>query len=156
MLFKPFLQGNRFSIFGRCCRGLHTDSNSIGLLNAENRAVISRGDIFLCYLTRLSRWCGVLEVESEPFSDDSPLLGDPDPFTVRFKVKPIVELAVPIREQRVWRALSITNQYDMALLNAENRAVIRRAAAHLVYGWRAYKKYLDLRGDPEMAVPSFL
>ena len=82
---------------------------------AEER--VSRGDIFLCYLTRLSRWCGVLEVESEPFSDDSPLLGDPDPFTVRFKVKPIVvlapELAVPIREQRVWRALSITNQYDM-------------------------------------------
>ena len=82
---------------------------------AEER--VSRGDIFLCYLTRLSRWCGVLEVESEPFFDDSPMLSDPDPFTVRFKVKPIVvlapDLAVPIREERVWRALSITNQYDI-------------------------------------------
>ena len=81
---------------------------------AEER--VSKGDIFLCYLTRLSRWCGALEVESEPFFDDSSRLGNPDPFTVRFKVKPIVvltpELAVPIREQRVWQALSITNQYD--------------------------------------------
>ena len=82
---------------------------------AEER--VSRGDIFLCYLTRLSRWCGVLKVESEPFFDDSPMFSDPDPFTVRFKVKPIVvlapDLAVPIREERVWRALSITNQYDI-------------------------------------------
>ena len=81
---------------------------------AEGR--VSRGDIFLCYMTRLSRWCGVLEVKSEPYFDDSPVLGNPDPFTVRFKVKPIAvlepALAVPIREQRVWETLTITNQYD--------------------------------------------
>ncbi len=81
---------------------------------AEER--VSRGDIFLCYLTRLSRWCGALEVESGPFFDDTPRFSDSDPFTVRFKVKPIVvlapELAIPIREQRIWQALSITNQYD--------------------------------------------
>ncbi len=86
---------------------------------AEER--ISQGDIFLCYLTRLSRWCGVLEVESGPYFDDSPMLASPDPFTVRFKVKPITvldpELAVPIREQRVWRTLTITNQYDMGHSN---------------------------------------
>ena len=83
--------------------------------SAEER--VSRGDIFLCYMTRLSRWCGVLEVESEPFFGDKPLLDNPDPFTVRFKVKPLAvldpELAVPIREERVWRTLTITNQYDM-------------------------------------------
>ncbi len=83
---------------------------------AEER--VSQGDIFLCYLTRLSRWCGVLEVESCPYSDDSPLLNDPDSlFTVRFKVKPLVlldpDVAVPIREQRVWHSLSITKQHDM-------------------------------------------
>ena len=75
------------------------------------------GDIFLCYLTRLSRWCGALEVESGPFLDDTPRFDDPDPYTVRFKVKPVVildpELAVPIREPRIWKSLSITNQYDM-------------------------------------------
>ena len=77
---------------------------------AEGR--VSRGDIFLCYLKGLSRWCGALEVETGPFFDDSPRLGNPDPFTVRFKVKPIVvltpELAVPMQEQRVRQALSIT------------------------------------------------
>ena len=82
---------------------------------AEER--VSRGDILLCYLTRVSRWCGALEVESEPYFDDNPLLDNPDPYTVRFKVNPIAildpELAVPIREERVWRTLSITNQYDM-------------------------------------------
>ena len=29
---------------------------------AEDR--VSKGDIFLCYLTRLSRWCGILKPES--------------------------------------------------------------------------------------------
>ena len=61
---------------------------------------VSQGDIFVCYLTRLSRWCGVLQAESGAYHDDSPLLDDPDPYTVRFKVKPIVllepESAIPI------------------------------------------------------------
>ena len=75
-----------------------------------------QGDIFLCYLTRVSRWCGVLQVESEAFYDDSPIHGDPDPFTVRFKVKPIVmldpESAIPIYNDRVWNTLTITNQHE--------------------------------------------
>ena len=77
---------------------------------------VSRGDIFLCYLTRLSRWCGVLQVESDSYQDDSPIHEDLDPFTVRFRVKPIVllepELAIPIYEDEVWNKLSITNQYE--------------------------------------------
>ena len=32
---------------------------------AEQR--VSRGDYFVCYLTRLSRWCGVLQAESEAY-----------------------------------------------------------------------------------------
>ena len=68
------------------------------------------------YLTRLSRWCGVLQAESEAYYDDSPIHDDLDPFTVRFKVKPIVvlepESAVPIRDEKVWSALTITNRYE--------------------------------------------
>ena len=74
------------------------------------------GDVFLCYMTRLSRWCGVLEVESESFYDDNPRFGTTDPFPVRFNVKPIVTLdpesAVPIRQPNVWQALTITNQLE--------------------------------------------
>ena len=78
---------------------------------------VSQGDIFLCYLTHLSRWCGVLEVESGPYFDASPRYSNPDPYPVRFQVKPIalldLESAVPIREQRVWSTLTITRQQEM-------------------------------------------
>ena len=77
---------------------------------------VSQGDIFLCYLTRLSRWCGALQSESDAYYDDSPIHDDLVPFTVRFKVKPIVmlepELAIPIYDDRVWSTLTITNQYE--------------------------------------------
>ncbi|MCY4436410.1 MAG: hypothetical protein OXE05_03655 [Chloroflexi bacterium] len=77
---------------------------------------VSQGDVFLCYLTRLSRWCGVLQAETEAYHDDSPLLDDPDPFTVRFKVKPIVildpESAIPIYDDKVWEKLTVTKQHE--------------------------------------------
>lgn len=77
---------------------------------------VRKGDVFICYLTRLSRWCGVLQVESEIYTDDSPYFDDPDPFTVRFKVKPIVlldpELAISVKDDEVWSTLSITKRYD--------------------------------------------
>lgn len=80
------------------------------------RERISKGDVFLCYLTRLSRWCGLLRVESEAYHDTSPIFEELDPFTVRFKVKPIVlldfETAVPIYDDGVWNTLSITNRYE--------------------------------------------
>ena len=80
------------------------------------RERVKEGDIFLCYLTRLSRWCGVLQAESEAYHDESPIHDELDPFTVRFKVKPLVtldpELAIPIRDDQVWSNLTITNQYE--------------------------------------------
>lgn len=77
---------------------------------------ITQGDVFLCYLTRLSRWCGVLQAESAAYYDDSPIHEDLNPFTVRFRVKPIVmlepESAIPIYDDKVWTKLTITNQYE--------------------------------------------
>ena len=79
---------------------------------------VRRGDIFLCYLTGLSRWWAALETQSEFYDDDSPIFGDPDPYTARFKVKPIIildpELAIPIKDDEVWRTLTITRQYERA------------------------------------------
>ena len=80
------------------------------------RERVKEGDIFLCYLTRLSRWCGVLQAESEAYHDDSSIHDDLAPFTVRFRVKPLVtldpELAIPIRDDQVWSTLTITNQFE--------------------------------------------
>ena len=77
---------------------------------------VQQGDLLLCYLTRLSRWCGALRVESDMYEDDRVIFADPDPFTIRFKVKPIVilqpEYAIPIHEDKVWNSLSTTKLYD--------------------------------------------
>ena len=77
---------------------------------------INPGDVFLCYLVRLSRWCGVLEITSEAYSDDTPIYSDPDPFIIRFKVQPEVllglEKAIPIFEDVVWNGLSFTRDQE--------------------------------------------
>ena len=81
------------------------------------RERIKPGDIFLCYLVRLSRWCGTLEITSEAFEDDTPIYGDPDPFTIRFHVKPLVllepERAIPIFEPEIWNNLSETRGCEL-------------------------------------------
>ena len=79
---------------------------------------VQRDDIFLCYLTRLSRWCGMLRVVSEMYEDHTPLAPESDifvQFPIRFEVEPLVildpEFAIPVRIDDVWNQLSITNQY---------------------------------------------
>jgi predicted RNA-binding protein len=78
---------------------------------------IQPGDKFLCYMTKLSRWIGVLEVSSESFQDDSPRFYEKDdPFIIRFKVKPRIWLdkdkSLPIHEDFIWNTLSLTKDYD--------------------------------------------
>lgn len=81
---------------------------------AENN--VKPGDIFLCYLVRLSRWCGALQVLSPAFEDSTPIYNDPDPFVIRFNVKPITllqpENSVPIFDDEVWRTLSSTRDFE--------------------------------------------
>lgn len=51
---------------------------------------LSPGDLIVCYLTRLSRWVGLLEVVGAPVEDATPLFVEQDdPFVVRIKVKPL-------------------------------------------------------------------
>lgn len=81
---------------------------------------IKPGDKLLCYLTRLSRWFGILEVRSGPFIDNKPIFYlEDDPFVVRFSVTPIILLdvdkAVPIHEDALWENLSFTKGHDKAV-----------------------------------------
>src|SRR3990170_689707 len=74
---------------------------------------IKPGDVFVCYLTRLSRWFGLLEVVEGPFIDDKPIfVPENDPFVVRFRVRPLVwlaiEQAIPIHDDTIWTGLSFT------------------------------------------------
>jgi hypothetical protein len=79
-------------------------------------ARINPGDKLLCYVTKLSRWVGVLRVIDGPFIDDQPIFyAENDPFVVRFHVAPEVwlpvEKAIPIYADEVWNRLSFTREY---------------------------------------------
>lgn len=67
---------------------------------------VKPGDKLVCYMTKLSRWFGLLEMVEGPFQDDTPIFySENDPFVVRFRVRPIVwlpvERAIPIYEAEV-------------------------------------------------------
>src|SRR5262249_52863917 len=71
------------------------------------------GDKFICYMVRMSRWIGVLDVLEGPFTDNTPIfVPDDDPFVVRFKVRPVGWLplgkTIPIHESEVFPRLSFT------------------------------------------------
>jgi predicted RNA-binding protein len=61
--------------------------------------MIHPGDYFICYLTGISRFVGILEVKSESYFDKTPIWED-DVFPVRFKVELVYKLdpetAVPV------------------------------------------------------------
>lgn len=78
---------------------------------------IGPGDKFICYVTRLQRFIGVLQILSEPFEEKKPIfVKENDPFVLRFKVKPIVwlslEKSLPIHNDFLWNNLSFTKGLD--------------------------------------------
>lgn len=78
---------------------------------------IKARDVFVCYVTKVSRWCGLLEIIDGPFIDASPIfMPEDDPFVVRFKVRPMVWLpldqSLPIHDDTVWKGLSFTRSLE--------------------------------------------
>jgi predicted RNA-binding protein len=78
---------------------------------------IKHGDKLVCYMTKLSRWVGILQVTEGPYEEDSPIFfPEDDPFVIRFRVKPIVwlpkEHALPIHLDEIWNALTFTRGQD--------------------------------------------
>lgn len=82
----------------------------------ENIAkTIKKGDIFICYLTKVSRFCGILEVQEKYFVDSTPIFTENnDPYIIRFKVKPLVlldlEKSIPVFENIIWDKLIFTQK----------------------------------------------
>ncbi len=82
----------------------------------ENRKM-GAGDRLICYVTRLQRFIGVLEVNSGPFRDSTPIfMKENDPFVLRYKVTSVVwlplEKSIPIHEDLIWNNLSFTKRLD--------------------------------------------
>src|SRR5262249_3096276 len=93
---------------------------------------VKRGDLLLCYLVKLSRWCGVLEVASDAFEDTKPIFADVnDPFPIRFKVKPKVMLdfkySIPIDEPELWKKLSFTRDLAIGSVGWAQAARLRQS-----------------------------
>ncbi|MBC8538788.1 EVE domain-containing protein [Christensenellaceae bacterium NSJ-63] len=104
-LFSP----DTYDAFGKSAR------NISGFRNRQKgtAASVKIGDKLICYMTKLSRWVGILEVTSEFFVDNTPIfVPAKDPFEVRFQVKPLCwlepENAIPIGESKIWEHLSFT------------------------------------------------
>lgn len=81
---------------------------------------INPGDKFICYVTRLMRFIGILEIKSKYFIDNSPIFtNENDPFVLRFNVEPLVwlplEKAIPIHSDIIWNSLSSTKNLDKGI-----------------------------------------
>lgn len=80
---------------------------------------IRPGDLLLCYLTRASRWVGLLEVTGEPFYDETPIWKS-QVFPSRLPVQELIvldpEFGVPVLEMReelsVFEGLNNPNRWS--------------------------------------------
>lgn len=106
----------------------NSDRNITGFPGTKSHSArkVQPGDKFVCYMTKLKRWIGILEVVSPCFFDDAPLFvqGD-DPFTVRFQVRVLAWLepdkAIPMIDDVCWRHLSFTKDKDKSSLTWTNK-----------------------------------
>ncbi len=97
----------------------HSDQDVSGF-RVRHEGLASRvqpADRLVNYMTKLSRWFGVLEVTSPYFKDSAPIFyPSDDPFIIRFRVKPVAwlpkEKAIPIKDERVWNILSFTKDTE--------------------------------------------
>jgi predicted RNA-binding protein len=60
------------------------------------------GDWLLCYLSKVSRWVGILEVKSEPYLDDTTRIWKEEAYPCRVDVSVVTSLppsdAIPIKD----------------------------------------------------------
>lgn len=101
------------------------------------RNLVRPGDLFICYMVRLSRWCGLLEATSEVYEDDTPIFRQPDdPWTTRFKVRPVVlldpEMAIPIREPEIWNGFSRTRGLEQDSHSWPVKAVLQSSLVKIL------------------------
>ncbi|MCX7919159.1 MAG: hypothetical protein N3A72_06035 [bacterium] len=99
---KAFADSSQDVTGFRISRKTYVENQKIGL-----------GDRFICYVTRIQRFIGVLEIQSDPYIDNIPILtAENDPFVLRFKVKTLVwlplEKSIPIHIDELWNNLSFT------------------------------------------------
>ena len=72
-------------------------------MRGQAEQTIKQGDIMLCYMTKLSRWCGAIRIVSNAYTDPTPLFGVYETYPVRFQVESIVllepDFTIPLRDE---------------------------------------------------------
>ena len=86
------------------------------------------GDYLLCYLTRVSRWVGLLEVMGEPFFDEKPIWSSsvyPSRVPVRAVLQLPPEQGIPVLSMReeltIFRGLDNPNRWQGPFRGSPNR-----------------------------------
>jgi hypothetical protein len=85
------------------------------MVNCRVSSNIVKGDILICYMTRVSRFFSLFEITDKYFIDSKPIFANnEDPYIIRFKVKPLVifdiEHSIPIFDDLLWEKLSFTKK----------------------------------------------
>jgi hypothetical protein len=111
--FIDLLSPETYEAFGRSDRAV----SGFRMRHKGIAERVRQGDLLVCYVTRVSRWCGLLEVIDGPFIDSTPrFVAEEDPFVVRFHVIPKVWLSIehslPIHDDKIWKDLSFTQKLD--------------------------------------------
>lgn len=108
-LFSP----RTYDIFSK------TDKKITGFRRNQEKTAkrLHKGDKLICYMTKFSRWVGVLEIQEGPFIDNTPIYYEEnDPFIVRFKVSiiswPELDKTLPIHDKEIWENLSFTKNLN--------------------------------------------
>lgn len=115
-------------------RGSSRDISGFRLRQKAIAERIHPGDFFVCYMTRLSRWFGLLEVIEGPYIDSKPIfIPENDPFVVRFRVRPLIlldpEKSIPIHDNEIWKGLSFTRDLEPVSLVWTGK--VRTSLVHL-------------------------
>jgi len=115
-------------------RGSPRDVSGFRLRQKPIAERINAGDIFVCYMTRLSRWFGLLQVIEGPYTDTKPIFApEDDPYIVRFRVRPLtlleLEKSIPIHDHDIWKALSFTRNLESGSLAWTGK--VRSSLVHL-------------------------
>jgi hypothetical protein len=81
-------------------------------------------DYLLCYLSGISSWIGILEVQSSPYLDTQPIWSD-DLYPARADVKVVVALeqnmAVPIKQLRDHLSIFKAKHWSLYLISSPSK-----------------------------------
>jgi hypothetical protein len=115
----------------------NSDRTVIGFKkNFKNRLNrIEIGDKLICYLTGLSRFCGVLEIKSKSYIDETPIFTNEfDPYIYRFRVETKIWLdkynSIPVKEPFIWNSLTFTK--DLTPLGQKWKGKFRTSLTSLI------------------------